>query len=89
MEIERADPYRIEVLNGKLGDKERYIESDFRIRSMLCPNGHGLMTMGDGGKCAQRADSPATRCRIRQMEPTHNVSVQLAKRNTITSRMES
>ena len=50
MEIERADPDRIEVLGGKPGDKERYIESDFRIRSGLCPNGHGLMTMGGWGQ---------------------------------------
>ena len=49
MEIERADPDRIEVLGGKPGDKERCIESDFRIRSGLCPNGHGLMTMGGWG----------------------------------------
>ena len=50
MEIERADPDRIEVLGGKPGDKERCIESDFRIRSGLCPNGHGLMTMGGWGQ---------------------------------------
>ena len=50
MEIERADPDRIEVLGGKPGDKDRYIESDFRIRSGLCPNGHGLMTMGGWGQ---------------------------------------
>ncbi len=50
MEIERADPDRIEVLGGKPGDKERCIEIDFRIRSGLCPNGHGLMTMGGWGQ---------------------------------------
>jgi hypothetical protein len=48
--IERADPDRIDVLCGQPGDKERYIESDFRIRSGMCPNGHGLMTAGGLGQ---------------------------------------
>ncbi len=50
MMIERVDPDRIDVLGGMPGDKERYIESDFRIRSGLCPNGHGLMTTGGWGQ---------------------------------------
>lgn len=44
--IEYANPDRIEVLAGLPGDKERYIKSDFLIRSGMCPNGHGLMTAG-------------------------------------------
>ena len=75
MEIERADPDRIEVLGGKPGDKERYIESDFRIRSGLCPNGHGLMTMGGWGQECPTWDLPATRCRTRQMALTHNAEI--------------
>jgi hypothetical protein len=50
MTIERVDPDRIEVLGGEPGDKARYIESDFRIRSGLCPNGCGLMTTGGWGQ---------------------------------------
>ena len=54
MAIERADPDRIEVLGGKPGDKERYIQSDYLIRSGMCPNGHGLMTLGGWGQeCPQ------------------------------------
>lgn len=44
MTIERADPDRIAVPDdAPAGTLERYIESDFRIRSGLCPNGCGLM----------------------------------------------
>lgn len=42
MTPERIDPSRIAGLAGT--DITAYIESDFRIRSGLCPNGHGLMT---------------------------------------------
>lgn len=48
--IEYANPDRIEVLAGQPGDKERYIKSDFLIRSGMCPNGHGLMTAGGWGQ---------------------------------------
>jgi len=47
---ERIDPARIEVFGGEPGDKERYMRSDYLIRSGLCPNGHGLMTADDGGQ---------------------------------------
>ena len=50
MTVERIDPDRIEVLGGRPGDKERHIESDFLIRSGMCPNGHGLMTLGGWGQ---------------------------------------
>lgn len=46
--VERKDPARIVVLGGNEADVRRHIESDFKIRSGLCPNGHGLMTEGDG-----------------------------------------
>ncbi len=40
------------MLGGKPGDKERYLRSDYLIRSGMCPNGHGLMTLGGWGqKC--------------------------------------
>lgn len=29
-------------------DLDKYVESDFKIRSGLCPNGHGLLTAGEG-----------------------------------------
>lgn len=48
--VERLNHDRIEVLGGKPGDKERHIESDFLIRSGLCPNGHGLMESCDSNQ---------------------------------------
>ena len=51
--VERIDKSRIAGLAGT--DLDKYVESDFRIRSGLCPNGHGLMTEDDGGqKCHRR-----------------------------------
>ena len=47
---EYIDPDSIEVLGGKPGDKERYIRSDFLIRSGMCPNGHGLMGVVQWGQ---------------------------------------
>lgn len=48
--VERIDKSRIMGLTGT--DLDRYVEDDFRIRSGMCPNGHGLMTADDGGqKC--------------------------------------
>jgi hypothetical protein len=46
--VERLDPSRVIVLGGDDADVRRHIESDFKIRSGLCPNGHGLLTEGDG-----------------------------------------
>ena len=48
--VERKDPDRIEVLGGKPGDKERYLKSDFLIRSGMCPNGCGLLAIGGWGQ---------------------------------------
>lgn len=50
MAVERKDPDRILVLGGEPGDAERFIESDFRIRSGMCPNGHGLMELAGWGQ---------------------------------------
>ena len=44
--VERIDKSRIMGLSGT--DLDKYVESDFKIRSGICPNGHGLMTV-DGG----------------------------------------
>jgi hypothetical protein len=44
--IERIDKSRIAGVVGT--DLDAYIESDFKIRSGLCPNGHGLMSSDDG-----------------------------------------
>jgi hypothetical protein len=46
--VERKDPSRIVVADGDESYIQRHIESDFKIRSGLCPNGHGLMTEGSG-----------------------------------------
>lgn len=40
--VERIDKSRIAGLAGT--DLDKYVESDFKIRSGMCPNGHGLMT---------------------------------------------
>ena len=50
MTIERLDTDRIATVGGDEGDIRRYIESDFKIRQGLCPNGHGLMTENDWGQ---------------------------------------
>lgn len=57
MSIERIDPDRIMVLGAdepeRAREAARFVESDFRIRSGLCPNGCGLLTPNDGGQdCA-------------------------------------
>lgn len=46
--VERIDKSRIAGLAGT--DLDKYVESDFKIRSGLCPNGHGLMAADDGGQ---------------------------------------
>jgi hypothetical protein len=48
--VERIDPERVGVLGGNADDVKKYIESDFKIRSGLCPNGDGLMTETDSGQ---------------------------------------
>jgi hypothetical protein len=49
--VERIDKSHIAGLAGT--DLDRYVESDFKIRSGLCPNGDGLMTVDDGGQRCQ------------------------------------
>lgn len=52
--VTRLDPACVEVLGGDDAEKARYIESDFRIRSGLCPNGCGLLAPCDcGQECAR------------------------------------
>lgn len=48
MSIERIDKDRIAGISGT--DLDKFVESDFKIRSGLCPNGHGLMTLGGWGQ---------------------------------------
>lgn len=51
MAIERIAPSRIMGLSGT--DLDAFIESDFKIRSGLCPNGHGLLEQVEYGQhCA-------------------------------------
>ncbi len=53
MSIERLDPDRIGIVGGDEAALKRFIESDFRIRSGLCPNGDGLMAETvDGQRCS-------------------------------------
>lgn len=64
--VERADPRPIEVLGGTDADVRAYIESDFKIRSGLCPNGCGLLMENDYGQecpacqfsCNTKAEGP-------------------------------
>lgn len=49
--VERIDRSRIAAASEK--DVDAFIESDFKIRSGMCPNGHGLMNPTDyGQQCA-------------------------------------
>lgn len=48
MTIERKS--RNQVAGTSVADVDRFIESDFLIRSGLCPNGHGLMSEDDRGQ---------------------------------------
>jgi hypothetical protein len=54
------------VLGGTDADVRAYIESDFKIRSGLCPNGCGLLMENDYGQecptchfsCNTKAEGP-------------------------------
>ena len=48
--VERLDPSRMVIVGGDADDLKHFIESDFKIRSGLCPNGCGLMTEVDYGQ---------------------------------------
>lgn len=48
--VERKDPSRFVVLGGTEADAVRAAEDDFRIRSGMCPNGHGLLEPTDYGQ---------------------------------------
>ncbi|KRA74228.1 hypothetical protein ASD78_12090 [Lysobacter sp. Root667] len=50
--VERIDPSRIIGLDSD-AERERYAEQDFRIRSGLCPNDHGLMDETSYGQRCQ------------------------------------
>lgn len=61
--VERRDPSRFVVVGGTEADAARAAESDFRIRSGMCPNGHGLMNPTDYGQecpaCGFFCNTPA------------------------------
>ena len=63
MSVERKDPSRVLVIGGCEEDVARHIESDFRIRSGMCPNGHGLLDATDYGQrcpaCGFFCNTPA------------------------------
>lgn len=63
--VERLDRDRIVVLGGTDADVARFVESDFRIRSGMCPNGHGLMEPTEYGQqcpaCGFWCNTPAER----------------------------
>lgn len=48
MSVDRIDKDRIAGISGT--DLDKFVESDFKIRSGLCPNGHGLMTADASGQ---------------------------------------
>jgi len=48
--VERVSRDRLAIIGGNEDDLKRYIESDFKIRSGLCPNGCGLMGENDYGQ---------------------------------------
>ncbi len=51
--IERRDPSTMAIAGGNQADLQRAIESDYRIRSGMCPNGCGLM-----GPCEYGQECP-------------------------------
>jgi len=61
--VERVSPDRLSIIGGNEDDLKRYIESDFKIRSGLCPNGCGLMGENDYGQecpaCKFSCNTPA------------------------------
>ena len=69
--VERIDKSRIAGLAGT--DLDKYVESDFKIRSGMCPNGHGLMAADDDdGQRRYRAAHPRQGLRpahLREREP--------------------
>lgn len=48
--VERLSPDQIGVVGGSEDDARKFIESDYRIRNGLCPNGCGLMQTTDFGQ---------------------------------------
>lgn len=52
--IERLSPDQIGVIGGDESDVRRHIESDFKIRSGLCPNGCGLLASVEYGQECQK-----------------------------------
>lgn len=51
--VERKDPSQF-VGCFDAADAARHAETDFRIRSGMCPNGHGLLEPTDfGQRCAE------------------------------------
>lgn len=63
MSVERLDPSTMAIAGGDEADLRRAIESDYRIRSGMCPNGCGLMTENDYGQecpaCYFSCNTPA------------------------------
>lgn len=49
--VERLDISRIIAATEE--DARRFVESDFKIRSGLCPNGHGLMHETNYGQACE------------------------------------
>ena len=69
MTVERKDPERFVALGGWTeAERARFVEHDFRIRSGMCPNGHGLLEPTDYG---QRCPACGFFCNIRaEQAPT-------------------
>jgi hypothetical protein len=64
--VERIDPDRIVVLGGDESDAQSFIESDFKIRSGMCPNNCGLMVADQHGQnCLQCGFSCNTHAELR------------------------
>lgn len=63
MPVERIDPSRVHALGGNDDDVRKFIESDFKIRQGLCPNGCGLLTENTYGQeclaCGFSCNTPA------------------------------
>lgn len=52
--VERKDPSCFHMIGGTTEDNARFAETDFKIRSGLCPNGCGLLSWdGTFQECAK------------------------------------
>ena len=64
--VERINPDRLGILGGDDDDIKAFIESDFKIRSGMCPNDCGLLTpISYGQECGKCGFSCNTHAQLK------------------------